>query len=237
VCFSSENDNGKISKNRSLSPRDKGTLEAKQRVRVRGSPSVKPVGWARLISQTTRAIISIHSNFSAAGYWVGRSSPTNVRNCKFAFGVVASCFLISCQFTAKLEIKPGSSATHLVFSFTGGQSGDAAGRLKSAQVNRCKREGNSYPLRGELVWSVYVPSGKEPPVVEVFAYGQTIVGLETADGPAALTGPGCYIASAYGDFPDPRLGVIVFYVSSDGKTIDMNPPANAASPPSNQIGA
>ena len=146
------------------------------------------------------------------------------RICKFSFAIFFVCCLASCQFTAKLAVKPGSTVTNLNFIFTGGQSDDSLGRLGAVSVSICKRDGVHYPVRGELVWSAYVPSGQEPSAVTEFAYGQSIVGLKTTDGPSPLRASGCYIASAHGNFPDPRHGYIVFYVGSDGKTIALHPP-------------
>ena len=145
---------------------------------------------------------------------------------KFSFAIFFVCCLASCQFKAKLLIKPDSTATNLNFIFTGGESDDSPGRLRAVSVYICKRDGVHYPVRGDLLWSAYVPSDQEPPAVIEFAYGQSIVGLKTTDGPAPLRASACYIASAGGNFPDPRGGYIVFYIGSDGKTIDLNPPVS-----------
>lgn len=149
---------------------------------------------------------------------------TYARLFKFCLAIFLVCCVASCQFKAKLGIKSGSTATNLNFIFTRGEGDDSAGRLRAVSVTTCKRDGVHYPVSGEPVWTAYTPSGNAPPVTAEFAYGQSIIGLETTDGPAQLRASGCYIARASGNFPDSRSGYIVFYVWSDGKTIDLNPP-------------
>ena len=85
------------------------------------------------------------------------------------------------------------------------------GYLQEVTVSRCVDRGSAFPESGEVMWSAFLTTGAEAPLVGRFGYGQNLSGLTTSHEPAPL-GPGCYIVRAYARFPDTRQAVLVVRV-------------------------
>jgi hypothetical protein len=127
--------------------------------------------------------------------------------------VVASILLASCQLRARLAIAEESTATNLVFVLSD-WGGSKPGKLQSVYVSRCIEDGSNFPVEKEHVWVARATDPSSAPLLGRIAYGQ-VVGLTTSVTAEALA-PGCYIARAWADFPDPRQGIAVFRVNDDG---------------------
>jgi len=123
--------------------------------------------------------------------------------------------LAACQERARLSIAPNSTAANLSFVLSA-WSDDTPGRLNAVYVAQCSEQSSEFPGANARVWAAWVKGGDEAPTVGQFAYGKDLAGLITVSGPEPLA-PGCYIARAYADFPDPRLAVLIFRVTQDGQ--------------------
>ena len=125
--------------------------------------------------------------------------------------------LAACQAPARLVVARGSTASNLAFIFSA-WSDSTPGRLRSVYVHRCIEPVPGFPEMGERVWSIWVhpDDASRAPTVGRIEYGRSFGVLRTGTEPQPLA-PGCYIAQAWGDFPEMRGGVTVFRVSPFGE--------------------
>jgi hypothetical protein len=134
--------------------------------------------------------------------------------------ILLAALLAACQERGRLVVLPGATGDNLAFVLSA-WSDESPGKLHAVYVSRCIERGLNFPQETERVWSAQVKDGTESPTVGQFAYGKNLAGLLTSFGPEAIT-PGCYIARAYADFPDPRVAVAVFRVAPNGNITSLS---------------
>ena len=123
---------------------------------------------------------------------------------------MAALALPACQMSARLALTPDSTPEHMTFVLTAWFD-STPGYLQEVTVSRCVDRGCAFTESGEVMWSAFLTTGAEAPLVGRFGYGQNLSGLTTSHEPAPL-GPGCYIVRAYARFPDTRQAVLVVRV-------------------------
>jgi hypothetical protein len=127
---------------------------------------------------------------------------------------MATILLASCQLRARLTIAEESTPDNLVFILSD-WGGSKPGKLQSVYVFRCIEDGSNFPVQKEQVWAARAPNRSGAPLLGRIKYGQ-VDGLITSVSAEAIV-PGCYIARVYADFPDPRQGIAVFRVDTNGQ--------------------
>ena len=132
---------------------------------------------------------------------------------------VWAALLGSCQFSLRMWVVPGSTASNLVFGLAASREREEKVRPQSVRVFTCealKRAGGR-PGGAKALWQAEAPPGASAAPANRITYGRDEHGLQTGRGPALLAA-GCYSALAYGrdERGELRAAGLRFEVSEDG---------------------